>query len=412
MSSTPKKSTIWTRGFICIMISNVFASLATFSVNTYLTTYMTWLDVGADLAGLIAGIYYAVGLLMRPISGPMQATMNKKKLMTATFVLAFIVNLSYARFPRVVPFVIFRLIHGVYLAFYGSLTMTIAASSLPEEKMSSGLGVYGLTGIVSQTLGPSAGVAAMDLGNSLWGDGGGFRAIFLMSALFSLFSVLPCFFLPEIDAAETVEEKKEAWYKQIIAKEALIPSAVYGLFIMGSMVLTTYMIPYGEYKGISNVGLYFTISAVFMVLTRPIAGRITDHFGPNHTFYPGMALYMMAFVLIANARSLIGIVAGAACAAMGAGIVNPGLQSMTMQSVPRRKRAVASNTLYTIMDIGNFLGPTLGGFILSRSGNRYETMWLSVLVPLGLAMVVFALGWKTYQHNHDLAQAENGAADQ
>ena len=36
MNSNPeKKTTIWTRGFICIMISNVFANLAMFSVNTY-----------------------------------------------------------------------------------------------------------------------------------------------------------------------------------------------------------------------------------------------------------------------------------------------------------------------------------------------------------------------------------------
>ena len=87
-----KKATIWTRGFILITLCNVFANMAMFSVNTYLTTYMTYLGVGASLAGLIAGLYYAVGLAMRPIAGPMQATLNKKKLMTATYALGLIVN--------------------------------------------------------------------------------------------------------------------------------------------------------------------------------------------------------------------------------------------------------------------------------------------------------------------------------
>ncbi len=403
-NASEKKVTIWTRGFICIMISNVFANLAMFSVNTYLTTYMTYLGVGASLAGLIAGLYYATGLLMRPVAGPMQATLNKKKLMTATYALGFFVNLCYAMFPKVGMFVAFRLLHGVQLAFYGSMSMTIASASLPEEKMSSGLGVFGLSGIVSQALGPSAGVAAMNLGNSLWGEGGGFRAIFLMSALFSLMSVLPCFLLPEMDAPGKVNVRREAWYKNIIAREAVLPSMVIGLFMMGGMVITTYMIPYGNYRGISGVGLYFTINAVFMVATRPIAGRLTDKYGPNRTFYPGMALYLLAIIFISSAKSLPMIIAGAACASMGAGVVSPGVQSMTMQSVAPRRRPVASNTLYTVMDIGNFLGPTLAGFILARS--NYETMFRAILVPLGVAIVIFTLGWKPYLRNRAAALAE------
>ena len=405
MNSTPeKKLTIWTRGFICIMISNVFANMAMFSVNTYLTTYMTYLGVGASLAGLIAGLYYATGLLMRPVAGPMQATLNKKKLMTATYALGFIVNLCYALFPSVGLFVAFRLLHGIQLAFYGSMSMTIASSSLPEEKMSSGLGVFGLSGIVSQALGPSAGVAAMNLGTRLWGEGGGFRAIFLMSAMFSLMSVLPCFLLPEMDAPGTVTVKKEVWYKNIIALEAVLPSLVIGLFMMGGMVLTTYMIPYGAYRGIGNIGLYFTVNAVVMVITRPLAGRLTDKYGPNRTFYPGMALYILAFLLISGARSLPVVLMGAVCASMGMGVVSPGVQSMTMQSVAPRRRPVASNTLYTFMDIGNFLGPTLAGTILGLT--NYETMLRAVLVPLGLAVVIFIIGWKPYTRNRAKALAE------
>ena len=404
MNNTTKKATIWTRGFICIMISNVFANMAMFSVNTYLTTYMTYLGVGASLAGLIAGLYYATGLLMRPVAGPMQATLNKKKLMTATYALGFIVNMCYALFPTVGLFVAFRLLHGIQLAFYGSMSMTIASASLPEEKMSSGLGVFGLSGIVSQALGPSAGVAAMGLGTRLWGEGGGFRAIFLMSALFSLLSVLPCFLLPEMDAPGAVKVRKEVWYKNIIAKEAVLPSLVIGLFMMGGMVLTTYMIPYGSYRGIGNIGLYFTVNAVVMVLTRPIAGRLTDKYGPNRTFYPGMALYFAAILLISSARSLPVVLIGAVCASMGTGVVSPGVQSMTMQSVAPRRRPVASNTLYTFMDIGNFLGPTLAGSILGMS--NYETMLRAILIPQALAVLLFVLGWKPYLRHRAAARSE------
>lgn len=407
MMNESKKPTIWTRGFILITLCNVFANMAMFSVNTYLTTYMSYLGVGATLAGLIAGLYYAVGLMMRPVAGPMQTTLNKKKLMTATYALGLVVNLCYGLFPTVGLFVVFRLIHGIQLAFYGSLSFTIASASLPSEKMSSGIGIFGLSGIVSQALGPSAGVAAMNFGNAMWGEGGGFRAIFLMSACFSLLSVIPCLFLPEIDQAGEVKKDTGVWYKNIIAPEALMPSFVVGMFMLCGMLFTTYIIPYGAYKGIENVGLYFTVNACLMVVSRPIAGRLTDKYGPGVTIYPGMALYMTAFILMSLATDLRLVVAAACCASIGGGIVSPAAQAMTMQCVPGKRRAVASNTLYTVMDIGNFLGPTLGGIILARS--NYETMFRCALIPQSLALIVFTLGWKQYLRNRARAQEADRA---
>jgi MFS family permease len=403
LNQTTKK-TIWTRGFVCIIISNICANMAMFAVSTYLTTYMAYLGVGAGLAGLIAGLYYTTGLLMRPIAGPMQATLNKKKLMTATYALGFLVNLCYAMFPTVGLFVAFRLIHGIQLAFYGSMSMTIASSSLPEEKMSSGLGVFGLSGIVSQALGPGISSFVRGVGETLAGPAGGFRAIFLTSALFSLISVIPCFFLPETDTPGAKAEEKTVWYKNIIAGEALMPSFVIGLFTVAGILYSTYMIPYGAYRGIENVGLYFTVNAVLMVVSRPIAGKLTDTYGQNVTFYPGMALYMASFIIISCATSITHIVLGAACASIGAGVVHPAVQSMALQSVKPRRRAVASNTVFTVMDLGNFLGPTLGGAVLSAGS--YESMFRFALIPLALAVVLFAVGWKPYLRNRAKAMEE------
>ena len=404
LNQKTKKATIWTRGFVCIIISNICANMAMFAVSTYLTTYMSYLGVGAGLAGLIAGLYYTTGLLMRPVAGPMQATLNKKKLMTATYALSFVVNLCYAFCPSVGLFIVFRLIHGVQLAFFGSLALTIASSSLPEEKMSSGLGVYGLSGIVSQALGPGVSLYVRGIGESLGGPGGGFKAIFLASALFSLISVIPCFFLPEVDAPGSEEKEKTVWYKNIIAKESLMPSFVIGLFTVAAILYSTYMIPYGAYKGIENVGLYFTVNAVLMVVSRPIAGHLTDKYGQNVTFYPGMALYMLSFIVISRATSLTHVVIAAACASIGAGVVQPAVQSMALQAVKPRRRAVASNTVFTVMDLGNFLGPTLGGAVLSMGS--YESMFRFALVPLALAVVLFALGWKSYLRNRAKALEE------
>ncbi len=152
------------------------------------------------------------------------------------------------------------------------------------------------------------------------------------------------------------------------------------------------------------MGLYFTVNAVLMVVSRPIAGKLTDTYGQNVTFYPGMALYMASFIIISCATSITHIVLGAACASIGAGVVHPAVQSMALQSVKPRRRAVASNTVFTVMDLGNFLGPTLGGAVLSAGS--YESMFRFALIPLALAVVLFAVGWKPYLRNRAKATEE------
>ena len=68
-----------------VLIANIFTSLAQFGVNTYVSTYMGFLGTGAVLTGIIAGLYFGVAFLMRPISGPAITVLNKKTLMIIVY---------------------------------------------------------------------------------------------------------------------------------------------------------------------------------------------------------------------------------------------------------------------------------------------------------------------------------------
>jgi len=403
-----KKETIWTRGFSCVLIANTLTGLAQFSVNTYITSYMKYLGMGEVLIGFIAGVYYFVALALRPVSGPAITVLNKRKLMIAVYSLGAAVNLGYALFPSTAIFVCVRLIHGIQLAFYGSLAMTIAAMSLPESKMASGIGIYGLSGIVSQALGPSMAIFVRNLGEARTGEGGGFQALFLTSAIIAAASVVPCVLLEKDAGGRAGQASHGPWYKNIVAFETVLPSLVVMLMSMCGILFSTYLIRYGEYKGINGIGLFFTANAVAMVCSRPFLGKLTDRYGVAKVFYPGMAVYIAAFLLIASARSLPQAVAAAVCASVGGGAVTPSVQAMIMQSVEPERRAVASNTNFIGMDLGNFLGPTLAGIVLSVFGFGY--LYYFALIPLAVAVVVFTLSYKPYlAYRAALAGKETGA---
>lgn len=394
-----QKVTIWNKGFVYILIANICVSLAQFSVNTYVSSYMGYLGMGAILTGIIAGVYFGVAFALRPISGPAVTMLNKKNLLIIVYGAGIFINLGYALFPTIPLFITMRVLHGVQLAFMGSLAMTVATEFLPEEKMATGLGIYGLAYIVAQAFGPGMAAGLQTVGDKLLGVGGGFRAIFFAAALFAILSTIPCIFLPYKGKVLDKEAIRALgpWYKNIVAKEALSPSTVMMLMSISGVLLHTYMIPYGTWKGIDNIAIYFTTSAFVTLLSRPIAGRLTDRFGPARVFYPGMALSMCSFLLISFATDTTFIVLAAICSSAGNGTVFPAIQTMTMRSVPPQRRGVASNTNFFGIDLGNFIGPTLSGFIITRFD--FSTMYRLALIPLLLSMVVFALGWKSYLRN-------------
>ena len=96
------------------------------------------------IMGLVTGLILGISLALKPIAGPMITKIDKRKLLILIYVLGAIVNLGYALFHSIPMFVAFRFLHGIQYGFAGALVMMVAADSLPDEKMASGMGVYGV----------------------------------------------------------------------------------------------------------------------------------------------------------------------------------------------------------------------------------------------------------------------------
>lgn len=412
-SSAAGKVTIWNRTFLCCTIANICLCMSQFIVNPLVTSYAAYLGAGATVVGMISGLYFGVSFAMRPVSGPMVTMLDKRKLLLFSYFLGVVVNLAYAFFNSIGLFVAARLLHGVQFSLIGSLTLVVASDSLPKEKLGSGIGIFGVGGAFGTALGPSVGLALRTYGDELWGDGGGFRMTFLAAALFMLLSLIPCFLVktaPKPDRRELAA--LGPWYKNIIAVDA-IPSALMMAFLCAGFILySTYMVPYSEQYGIANIGTFFTVYAVVMLISRPFTGRLLDEKGAAVVFYPCVALFALSFILVGLFHTLPICLISAALAGAGWGALQPTMQAMAIQSVSAAKRGVASNTSYFGMDLGYFLGPTLGGLVVAK-GYSYGTMYLCALIPLLLGTLIFALTWRKFKlrvailQNEEAPQANN-----
>lgn len=389
-----QESTVWNRTFICAMLCQLFIGLSQYIVNPLVSSYAAYLGAGPKLVGLLTGLYFGVSLLLRPVTGPALVRLDKKILLFFVFGMGIIVNFLYATFDSIPMFIAVRVLHGVQFGLVGSLLITIAGDSLPKEKMGSGLGLFGIGNALSMTLGPTIGLAIRSWGSVNYGEGGGYRAIFYTAAGIMVFSLIPCFLARPKKCSKEEIAAAGAWYKNIIALPS-IPCALCNMFFsIAYSLLNAYMVPYSVERGFSGISMFFTIYALVLLVSRPVSGRLTDKFGPTAIIYPGAALLVVGFLLIWRAQSMTAVYIAAVISSLGYGSAYPAFQSACLQSMPPVRRGVASNTNYVFVDLGLFIGPTLGGLVISHyleTGHAYSTLYLYGIIPLILAVVVLTV---------------------
>ncbi len=337
---------VFNRTFICCMLCQVCHGMASYMANPLVSSYAAFLGAGVKIVGIITGLYLGVSVLMRPFTGPAIVKLNKKKLLVLTYTIGAVVNFCYASFSSLQVFVVARMFHGIQYALMGTLLITIAGDSLPKEKLGSGLGLFGIGTAVAAAIGPSVGLAIRAWGTKSFGIIGGYRAMFYAAALLVSLALIPCSLIQVEKRSKEELSGTGVWYKNIIALPAL-PSALCNMFFAIAFALyNAYMVPYAAEKGFGGVSLFFTIYAVVMLVSRPIAGKLIDRYGTSAIIYPSGLSMIISFILLWSAKDISLVYLSAVFAALGYGAAYPAFQTNCLQCVPQIKRGVASNTSY------------------------------------------------------------------
>lgn len=403
---TPTKATIWNKNFICAVLANFLFVLAHFSVNTLVATYTTFLGTTPVIMGLLTGLLLGVSLALKPISGPMITKIDKRKLLILIYALGGFVNLGYAVFHNIPMFVAFRVLHGIQYGFAGSLVMTVAADSLPDEKMASGMGMFGIGAAVGTAFGPFFGTSLLAFGTNTFNNKDlGFTLVFLFAAIALSLALIPSFILHPDVKTKSDMASMGAWYKNIISIHA-IPVTIVLLFVVtGNAIYGAYVINFASEQGIANISVFFLVMAGVLFVSRPISGALTDRFGVARVVIPGLCLFALSFFLFGSSKTLGMTLISGVIAAAGVGATQPALQAMCIQSEVPLKRSVASNTFYIGMDSGLFLGPVLGSLVYEKS--NFADMFKWTVVPVVIALICFIMILPMYlKRRRDLQQID------
>ncbi|MDD1659790.1 MAG: DHA2 family efflux MFS transporter permease subunit [Methanomicrobiales archaeon] len=156
----------------------------------------------------------------------------------------------------------------------------------------------------------------------------------------------------------------------LLANRAFAGNSIGMLLLMMGAAGATFLSPFylEGVRGLSTdtSGVVMLAFPVALILTAPIAGRVSDSIGTRKVAIAGFAAGALGFFALSTLTpaSRIGHVAlGLFLLGSGAGIASPPLQSAVMGEAPPEKRGIASGFLRMMMNLGSAVGIPLFGLV-------------------------------------------------
>ncbi len=387
MNPMKPTASIWSPTFAALLCMSFLMAMGQMTAGTVLPLYMRDLGAATSMVGFVSGAFAVTAILVRPFVGPAFDSFSKKRLLMVAMVFICVAMASYSVADSAPAVIAGRLIHGVGMGCTGPLGMAMVSETLPRERMSSGIGIYTLAQASAQAIGPAFGI---------WLSGQmGFTATFVVTTCCMIGAlVVVAIFVHDVDHGPRPPYRLS--FSRAFDRRAFPLAAVIMLLVIAFACVGSFNAIYGGLRGVQNIGLYFTVYAVCLLVTRPLFGRLADRLGTAALVVPGCLCFAASFILLSQAQSLPGFLLAAVVGACGFGVVTPLLQSEVFRRVGEERRGSAANTSYLGMDLGQLLGPWLGGHaieMLEASGmaevNAYASLWLVMLGPIAAGLAVY-----------------------
>ncbi len=384
------KPGLWNKNFLLAMLVSAMASLAHGMFNPALPIYAEGYGIGSDLIGVIVAVATGLSMFGRAVIGWLSDRKSKKLLVLCSLVIMAVSYVLYL-FPVSLPLIsIARIFQGVGNGMLITVLSTLALENLPPERFGEGIGIYSLSSALAQCVSPLLGTDLAKLGM--------FRLIFISSLVSTLVAIIILAFIQNAPSAPQIiienKEKRTGFHiSDFIYRDAILGAVM--LLFMGIVhsAISNYLAIYGLKQGLEQIGLFFTINSLVLLLSRPLLGKLADKVHPTWLIVPGYLMMAIAFLLLFCLDSMVTVCFCGVFYGVGFGAVQSTSQMISVKSAPPEKRGVANSTFYVLGDIGLALGAFLAGYLATLLG--YGMMFLIMGGVSVLAIVVFLAGANT-----------------
>lgn len=387
-----QQSKLWTKDYIFLVAANFFISLVFFLLMTSLAVYATeQFRASQSQGGLAASIFIIGALFARLFAGKYIDIVGRKKLLYSSLVFFLIFTVLYFFASNLPLLLLIRFIHGA--AFGGAATViaTAVMDALPPARRGEGTGYFSLSTAASTAVGP---FLALFLSQHY-----SFNVIFIACTIFSALTIVTVLFVNIKEAeltAEQLDELKHGLKFGDFFEIAALPISLMMIAIgIGYSSIVSFINSYAIEINLTNAAsFFFIVYAIFLFISRPIAGKLLDTKSDNIVIYPAILIFALCLVLIGSAKSGFLLLFAGALLAFGYGTLISSMQAIAVKVSPRHRVGLAVSTFFICMDGGMGLGPFLIGFIVPITGFRGMYIMLSILILCMVVVYYFIHGRK------------------
>ena len=371
------------REFLSICVISFGINMGQFMSSALIPVYTDSLGASATIVGLMTSVFAFPSLLSKPILGPAVDTFYKKNMLLVGIVLLIVSFCGFALSKTITELLIYRIIHGLATGSTVVICLAMLSDTLPVETITSGVLTYSMVQALATAIGPGIG---LELARSFGYSGAFFTSAALIAASSTVLMNWPkhrC-------------DKKTAFVVSIstvIAKNAVAPSVIM-LFLSATYAsLNSFLVLYAQSVGVYEIGLFFTVNALSILIARPIAGKVASLIGTRKILPITILSLAIGMVVISFSKNLSFFLIAAVFVAFGYGTCQPLIQALCVKSVPVERRGSAISTCYCGVEIGYIVSPVLSGFIVENSG--YSIMFRVMIIFLALAVITLFIARKS-----------------
>jgi MFS family permease len=314
--------------------------------------------------GVVMATFTATSIALRPFIGREADRRGRKGILLAGLV-AFTVSTALYNYSSSLPLLVpLRALHGAAWAATTTALSALAADVSPINRRGEALGYFGMFANFAMAFSPAVGMVML--------DAGGFKTLFLSACGIALFSLL---FASQIRESERPSLRGSDVSGKTLSRNVISPTLVILLntFSYGSII--TYLPLYAQKQSIPNIGLFFTVYAISVIMVRPVAGRLSDRYGRGAVIMPGVISVVVGLLTISLPYQLPMLLAAAVIYGLGFGAAYPTLMALAVDLVSTDERGAAVGTFMSGFDLGIALGSVVSGLILQLTD--FTTTFLS-----------------------------------
>ena len=385
---------LWNANYIKVMIANFSLFFAFYVLTPLLPLYLSeTFGATKDVIGLVLSGYTITALLLRPFSGYIVDSFDRKTVLLFCYTAFAIFFAGYLAASTLLLFTIVRTLHG---GPFGALTVansTVAIDVLPSSRRNEGIGYYGLSNNLAMAIAPTIGLFVYHQTHS-------FELLFWIALIVALAGLLTDATVKIERVEGKVRSEKPATLSLdrffLLRGWLLGANMVFFGFCFG--VLSNYLAIYGkEVLGItSGTGTWFMLCSLGLILSRLQGGRALRQGRLTHNAAEGMVISLVGYSIFIALPALtsyqsplatsMGYYGSALLIGLGNGHLWPAFQNMMISLAHHNERGTANSTLLISWDIGMGLGILIGGVVAELLGYSAAFWTVAAINALGVLL--------------------------